>query len=88
MAVKAMFAIERFIPDSVAGNYRIRVNIWSGPNNIGDLDSGEEFTPTQVSTTVNDALHTFVENWIQDNWSVSFNPLVDSVKCLNPVSLL
>lgn len=87
MAIKAMFAVERFEPN-VNGVYRVYLHIWQGDVHAEHVINDVDFSPATLSTTVNASLKGFVEGYIQDVWSVAFNPLLDSVKMLNPVSLL
>jgi len=87
MAVKAVFAIEQFEPQS-DGSYYTRLMIFSGANNSENVQNDQAFAPTALASTVNAALHGFVEEYIQSEWEVDFNPLLDSVKMLNPVSLV
>lgn len=87
MAIKALFAIREFLPET-DGSWRVTMDIWSGSNSAQGEPNDEYFAMGALATTVNASLHTYVESYIQSQWSVSFNPLTDSVKMLNPVSLL
>lgn len=87
MAVKALFSVKSFDPQT-DGTWYVRLQIWSGVNSAGDVGNDEAFSSSALSTTVNSSLHTFVEGYIQSQWSVAFNQLLDSVKMLNPVSLV
>lgn len=87
MAVKAMFAVNGFEPES-DGTYRVNMHIWSGAHHTPSVTNDAYFTPTTLAATVNASLQGFVEGYIQSEWEVSFNQLMDSVKMLNPISLL
>jgi len=87
MAVKALFQIMVCEPQTVNA-WRLRLNIWAGYNSAVNVLNDEDFALGALSTTINASLRNFVEDYIQDQWDVPFNPLLDSVKCVNPVSLL
>jgi hypothetical protein len=86
MAVKALAWIEVPAPES-DGTYRISLKIYAGAN-YAEVLNDEYFTPSALATTVNGALRTFVETYIQSEWAVEFNPMMDSVKLMNPLGLL
>jgi hypothetical protein len=87
MAVKALFAVTGYEPET-DGTWRAYLHIWSGANSVVNQINDSYFSGTTLASTVNAALHGFVEGYIQAEWSVEFNPLTDSVKMLNPVSLV
>ena len=86
MAVKALFAVTSYEPQT-DGTWYVKLQIWSGVNTAANVQNDEPFSSGALATTVNSSLRTFVENYIQDAWEVSFNPLLDSVRMLNPVGL-
>lgn len=87
MAVKAMFAVTGFYPDT-NGNYRCLLHIWQGDVHAEGVVNDVDFSTSTLSATINAALKGFVEGYIQSTWGVVFNTLLDSVKLLNPVSLV
>ena len=86
MAVKALAFISGPAPES-DGTYKLNIKIWSGAN-YAEVPNDVFFEPTTASTTVNNSIKGFVEGFIQSEWNVDFNQLIDSVKLINPVSLL
>jgi len=86
MATKALFAISGYEPSGDV--YRCRLDIWTSQNNAVNVLNDTDFDANTLATSVNASLHGFVEGYIQDQWSEEFNPLVDHVKMLNPVSLV
>lgn len=86
MAVKALAFISGPAPET-DDTYKLNVKIWSGVN-YAEVPNDVFFEPTTSSAAVNASIKGFVEDYIQDQWSVEFNPLLDSVKLINPVSLI
>ena len=87
MAIKAMFEIQGFQPEAGL-EYRAVLHIWDATHNVTSLVNAEYFQATASSAAVNSSLKSFVEDYIQSEWGVSYNQVTDSVKLLNPVSLL
>jgi hypothetical protein len=86
MAVKAIFAIKSFEPEGDL-TYRANVQIWVNGHDVPSVINTTFFSPTDTSAAVNMSLNNFVQAYAEDNWNVTFG-MLDTVKCLNPVSLL
>lgn len=87
MAVKALFSIRGYEPET-DGTWRVRLDIWTSSQNATNVLNDTFFQANALASAVNANLHTFVEGYIQAEWDESFNPLLDSVRMLNPVSLV
>jgi hypothetical protein len=86
MAVKALCAVVGVEPDANL-TYKVKLNIWDNANNVVVVNDAA-FPSSSLASTVNASLRDFVEAYIQEEWAVEFNPLTDSVKLVNPISLL
>lgn len=86
MAVKALVYISGVAPET-DDTYKLNLKIWSGVN-FAEVPNDVFFEPTTLSATVNSSVKGFAEGYIQEEWDVEFNAMFDSVKLINPVSLL
>lgn len=84
MAVKAMFWIKYPLPESDR-TYRLILDIWSEANSA-TVTNDEYFASGTTATEVDRSLTAFVVAYIQREWGVSFAPVIDTTRCINPVS--
>ena len=86
MAIKAIVMIDNYVLHD-----DLTFSVVASLCNNGHFSSGAvpagPFAADATSIQVNDALKDVAIAYLDDPWEESFNPLLDSIKILNPISV-
>lgn len=87
MAVKGMVTIDSY---TMYDNHTFNVvcTLCDGSHHMTGLMAANAFDTTSTSLDINTAIHDAAVTYITDVWGGSFNPLLDTVKIVNPANLL
>lgn len=87
MAVKALVTIGDYIMYD-DHTYNVICTMCDATHHMTGLMAASAFSTTATSGDVNAAIHDAAVTYLTDVWGGSFNPILDTVKILNPASLL
>ena len=88
MAVKAVIAINSFDVTIADGSYHVWFHLWTDRHEEPNIPNDAEFDLNTISATVNAALKAYAQSFCERQWGIEFDPLVDTVTILSPVSVL
>ncbi len=87
MAIKGIVTIDSFTLYADQ-TYDASFSLCDNGHFVAGLMTNSGFNGTETSTTVNTAVRDVATGYIVNTWEGSFNPILDSIKIINPVQIL